>query len=109
MATGPVDLFVDTDTLRELGREIESLISALDGAACRSASDPTAMGGEDVAGAVDRFLRRWDDGRNDALTTLRGCLLYVNNAIEGYDTTESILVRPDMLGPRTETGQGRRP
>lgn len=109
MATGPVDFFVDTDTLRDLGREIESLISALDGAACRAASDPTALGGDDVAGAVDRFLRRWDEGRGSAVEKLRGCLVQVQNAIDGYDTTEGCLQRASLPGPLADLDPGRRP
>lgn len=107
MSTGPVDLVVDTDTLRDLGREIESLIAALDGTACLAATDPAAMGGEDVAGAVDRFLRRWDGGREDVLTTLRSCLQYVRNAVDGYDGTEGCLQRAMLPAPVAPTRSGR--
>lgn len=109
MATGPVDLFVDTDMLRELGAELQSLITALDGGGCRAAADPAAMGGDDVAGAVDRFLRRWDDGRGSAIEKLRGCLAYVQNAIDGYDNTEGCLERASLPGPLADLDPGRRP
>lgn len=98
MSTGPVDFFVDTDMLRDLGQELQALINALDGAGCRAAADPAAMGGDDVAGAVDRFLNRWGTGRADAVATLRRCLQCVDNAIDGYDTAERRLFLANTLG-----------
>jgi uncharacterized protein YyaL (SSP411 family) len=93
MTTGPVDLVVDTDTLRDVGRELQSLISALDGTACLAAADPAAMGGADVAGAVDRFAQRWTQGRSDTVAKLRDCLAHVENAIDAYEATEGCLTR----------------
>lgn len=112
MALEPVDLYVDLDALHELGGEIQSLITALAGAACRPAADPALLGGEDVAGAVDRFSGRWDDGRQRIADKLRDCLTYIELAISGYEQTEYELrsahspPRPPILA---DLDPGRRP
>jgi uncharacterized protein YyaL (SSP411 family) len=107
MTTGPVDVVVDTTTLRDVGRELQSLIAALDGASYQAATDPAAMGGTDVADAVDRFLRRWADGRGDTVAKLRDCLTHVENAIDAYEATEGCLQRASLPGPTAGAGTGR--
>lgn len=87
-SAGPVDLFVDLDVLRDLGAELQALINALADTGCRPATDPTAMGGPDVAEAVDRFTGRWQDGREKIIEKLRACVAYVELALSGYGQTE---------------------
>ncbi len=106
-SSGTVDLYVDLDALRDLGTEIQSLISALADTDRRPPVDGGSMGGHDVAGAVNRFTNRWDDGRQQITENLRSCLTLVELAITGYHQTENGLRR--SLTPVTTTPEGARP
>lgn len=107
--TGPgtVDLYVDLDALRELGTELQALINALADAECRPPVDGAAMGGHDVSEAVNRFVGRWGEGRQQITENLRSCLALVELAITGYHQTENGLHRG--LSPVTSFPEGARP
>jgi hypothetical protein len=86
--SGPVAFFVDIDALEDIGREVQSLITALADPGAGIAVDAAAMGGQDVAGAVTRFLERWDYGRSTLVEELRACLRLVEQAVAEYGRTE---------------------
>lgn len=103
---GTVDLYVDLGALRELGTEIQSLINALADTEGRVPADGDTLGGHDVSEAVNRFVGRWSEGRQEITENLRSCLRLVELAIEGYEQTENGLHRG--LSPATTGPEGAR-
>lgn len=85
---GPVAFHVDIDALEDIGREVQSLITALTDPGAGIAVDAASMGGQDVAGSVTRFLERWDHGRSTLVEELRACLRLVEEAVAEYGRTE---------------------
>jgi hypothetical protein len=87
-SAGPVDFFVDIDKLTELGQEIQSLITALNGLVQGSCPDGTQTGSQDVSDAVHRFESSWGSARLRLIDQLTACLGLVRLAAQNYRRTE---------------------
>ncbi len=85
------ELFVDLDALDGVQRELTTLITALNELGVRPAVDGRAMGSQDVADAVDRFVKSWDDGRQHLVESLQACQRFAQTAVEHYTKTENAL------------------
>lgn len=85
---GPVDFFVDIDKLTELGQEIQSMITAIDGVVQGSCPDGAETGSQDVSDAVHRFESNWRGARQRLTDQLTACLALVRLAAENYQCTE---------------------
>lgn len=84
-----VDFSVDLDALNALQAELNRLVVAVDELSTMpGAVDHEAMGGDDIADAVDRFVGRWRAGRHDVVQHLSACEEIVKLAISGYGGTD---------------------
>lgn len=87
--SGSADFSVDRDALIALQIELQLLLGALDEFDRVAVhADPTSMGGDDVADAVERFVGRWRRGRLDVIEHLSACKEVVELAISGYGETD---------------------
>lgn len=90
---GPVEFFVDVEELGRLRTELQTLLAEFgdlpvtDGAG----GDAAALGGADVAGAVDRFAVHWTDGRARISENLSECRALVEGAMESYTGAETAI------------------
>ena len=91
-AGGPVRFHVDLDALGELRANIRRLRDELADLG-RSGIDatPGELGGVDVAGAVERFISGWADGRQQIEDNLYACELLIEHAVEEYTRAEASL------------------
>lgn len=85
---GSVDFYVDLTQLSGLRIELTTLLAGLEQLDGCIAVDGHAMGGDEVADAVNRFVGRWAGGRQRIGEHLRSCLELVDLALEGYSGTE---------------------
>jgi hypothetical protein len=92
-SAGPVELFVDTAELGRLRGELQTLQAELSDLPAHQSmtAGPDALGGDDVAGAVDRFAVHWNDARARIAENLGECLALTEGAIQAYTATESAI------------------
>jgi hypothetical protein len=91
---GPVDVFVDLTELGRVHDELKGLITRLDVLdPCSDGADPSALGGDDAADAVARFVGHWSSERKQLLRQLRDCARYVEDSMREYAATEDLLER----------------
>lgn len=88
MNAGPVDLFVDTEKLNDLGRELHLLVDLLRAMNEPVWADAVSMGDEGVADTIHRFANRWEASRHDLVAAFAQCLDHVQSAIDNYTATE---------------------
>lgn len=90
---GPVEFFVDVEELGRLRDELQTLLAELGELPTQGGmtADATALGGADVAGAVDRFAVFWTDGRARISENLSECRALVEGAMEAYTGAESAI------------------
>jgi hypothetical protein len=62
-------------------------------------ADPAALGGADVAGAVDRFAVFWNDGRARITENLGQCRVLAEGAAEAYTGAESAIQNATPVAP----------
>jgi hypothetical protein len=88
---GPVEFFVDVEEVGRLRSELQTLLAELDGLPTQDGmnADATALGGGDVAGAVDRFAVTWTDGRARITENLGECRALAEGAIAAYTSAET--------------------
>jgi hypothetical protein len=99
---GPVEFFVDIDELGRLRGELQTLEDELgDLPAQGMNADATALGGDDVAGAVDRFAVFWNDGRARITENVGQCRVLAEGAAEAYTGAENAIenAAPVAAGP----------
>ncbi len=90
---GPVELFVDIEELGRLRGELQTLLAELGELPTQDGvgADATALGGADVAGAVDRFAVFWTEGRARITENLSECRVLAEGAIEAYTGAETAI------------------
>jgi hypothetical protein len=89
---GPVELFVDIEELSRLRNELQALETELGDLPTQVAgADPGAMGGDDVAGAVDQFAVFWNDGRARITENVGQCRVLAEGAAEAYTGAENAI------------------
>jgi hypothetical protein len=99
---GPVEFFVEVEELGRLRGELQTLESELgDLPAEGMTADGSAMGGEDVAGACDRFAVHWTDGRVRITENVGQCRALAAGAAEAYTGAENAIqnAAPVAAGP----------
>ncbi len=99
---GPVEFFVDIDELSRLRGELQTLEDELgDLPAQGMNADAAALGGDDVAGAVDRFAVFWNDGRARITENVGQCRVLAEGAAEAYTGAENAIenAAPVAAGP----------
>ena len=106
MRSAAGELFVDLDALDGVQRELTTLITALNELGACPAVDEGSLGSHDVAEAVDRFVKSWDDGRQHLVDSLQACQRFAQTAVEHYTQNENAL--QGALAPATAEG-GRAP
>jgi hypothetical protein len=90
---GPVELFVDIEALGRLRNEIQTLEAELGDLPTQEGmnTDATALGGDDVAGAMDRFAVFWNDGRARVTENIGQCRVLAEGAAEAYTGAENAI------------------
>ena len=97
---GPVDLFVDTAELGRLRGELQTLQAELGDLPAQGVDvGPAALGGEDVAAAVDRFTVHWTTARARIAENLGACLALAEGAVQAYTASENAIRQAAAGGP----------
>ena len=97
---GPVEFFVDVDELGRLRGELQTLEAELGDLPAQGMTvDATAVGGADVAGAVDRFAVFWNDGRARITENVGQCRVLAEGAAETYTGAESAIQNATPVAP----------
>lgn len=96
----PVDLFVDLAECGRLHAALQTLIAELEDPADPARGDlsPAAMGNDAVAGAAERYVTAWSDGRERMRANLIGCRGLVELAIQRYQAVEAALRAASLDG-----------
>ena len=89
----PVELYVDTTELDRRRDELQTLQAELADLPAQQSmnADPAALGGDDVAPAVDRFAVHWTDGRARITENLGECRTLAEGAIQAYTVAENAI------------------
>src|SRR5918995_1509551 len=97
---GPVEFFVDVDELGRLRGELQTLEAELgDLPAQGMTADAAAVGGADVAGAVDRFAVFWNDGRARISENVGQCRVLAEGAVDAYTGAERAIQNATPVAP----------